>query len=212
MPVPRHRAIAGSLALGMLAVTFPAAAQVRWDVGAEVGAMDRLTTGRDAIAPSPTPGPTGELQAHVALIPMVRIGGYLAFDVSPVPGLPAREIAEGGVRVKVSPPLFSGPWRGWAFLGLGYARAYEPGHEVTVPGSVPAARILVGGAGGGILDLPIGVGIGYRLRRPWEIFAELESRIGLAFSGPLYARTSDEPYGGQDSFAVSLSVGVSWDE
>lgn len=43
-------------------------------------------------------------------------------------------------------------------------------------------------------------------------FAELESRIGLAFSGPLYARTSDEPYGGQDSFAVSLSVGVSWDE
>jgi hypothetical protein len=197
--------------LAALSCPSPADAQVRWDAGAELGATDRVTTGRDSIARAPTPGPSGELHAHVALVPMVRIGAYLSFDVSPVPGLPAREMAEGGIRAKLSPPLFSGPWRGWAFLGLGYARAYEPSHDVTVPGAAPTTQMLAG-AGGGILDLPVGVGIGYRLRRPWEIFAELAGRIGLAFEGALYARSEGEPYEGQDSFAVSLSVGVSWDE
>lgn len=189
-----------------------AGAQVRWDVGAELGVIQRATTGRDSAAPAPAPGPEGELHAHIALIPMVRVGGYVAHDISPTPGLPARETTEAGLRAKLSPPLFSGAWRGWIFLGIGYARAYLPSHEATVPGSVPPADALAPGACGGILDVPIGVGMGYKLRRPWEIFAELGGRIGLAFSGDLYRRTEGEPYGGQDSFAVSLSVGVNWDE
>jgi hypothetical protein len=185
---------------------------LHWDAGAELGVMDRSRTGRDSTARAPTPGPVGELHAHVALIPMVRIGGYVAHDISPVPGGPAREITEGGLRAKLSPPLFSGAWRGWLFVGLGYARAYAPSHEAIVPGSVPPTQTFVVGAEGGILDLPLGVGMGYRLRRPWEVFAEIEGRIGLAFRGAAYGRMQAGPYGGQDSFAVSLSAGVSWDE
>lgn len=184
--------------LGAVGGSRPASAQVHWDAGAELGVAERLTTGRDRNASAPTPGPVGELHAHVALVPMVRVGGYVAYDISPVPGLPAREVVEAGLRAKLTPPLLSGPWRDWLFLGIGYARAYAAG------------------AAGGILDLPVGVGIGCKVRRPWEIFAELEGRVGLAFTGALYrggeAGPSPAPYGGHDSFAVSLSLGVSWDE
>jgi hypothetical protein len=138
---------------------------------------------------------------------MLRVGVYVVHDISPVSGVPAREITEAGLRVKFSPPLLSGGWRNWLFVGLGVARAYMPSHG--------AAGTTVAGASGGILDLPFGVGVGYRIRRPWEIFAELEGRVGLGFAGPLYAKAEAQPslpYGGQDSFAVSLSLGVSWDE
>lgn len=201
-----------AFALAALTQSRSARAQVRWDVGAELGVMQRFTTGRDPTAAAPTPGPIGELHAHVALFPMVRIGAYVSQDISPVPGLPARETTEAGLRAKLSPPLFSGPWRGWIFLGLGYARDYAPGHDGPVPGSASPAETFVAGAAGGTLDLPVGVGMGYRLRRPWEIFAELGGRIGLAFFGDLYRRSEGEPFGGRDSFAVSLSVGVNWDE
>lgn len=204
--------IVAPLLFGVLAQSRQALAQLHWDAGFELGGMDRITAGRDPAVPAPTFGPAAELHAHVALIPMVRVGAYVAEDISPVPGLPAREITEAGLRAKVSPPLLSGPWRGWAFLGLGVARAYAPGHGEAVPGSTPPGEARVAGAAGGILDLPVGVGVGYRLRRPWQLFAELESRFGTIFWGPLYQRTMGEPYGGQDSFAVSLSVGVSWDE
>jgi len=186
--------IAVACLFGATAESRQAVAQVHWDVGAELGAMDRLATGRDATVRAPTPGPAAELHGHVALVPMVRVGAYVSEDISPRPGIPARETTEVGLRGKLSPPLLSGPWRSWIFLGIGYARAYVAVVE------------------GGVIDLPLGAGIGYRLRRPWQIFAELEGRVGLGFSGPLYARVEGEPYEGKDSFAVSLSVGVSLDE
>lgn len=196
--------------LAALAATRRATAQVNWDVGAELGVMERVATGRDPGAPGPSPGPTGELHAHVALVPMVRIGAYVAHDISPVSGLPAREITEAGLRARLSPPILSGPWRAWLFLGAGYASAYEPSHDAAVPGATAARATQVAGASGGMLDVPFGLGAGCKLRRPWQIFAELGGRVGLAFSGALYGRVAGEPYEGRDSLAVSLSVGVSW--
>jgi hypothetical protein len=182
-----------------------AEAQVHWDVGAQVGVMERVQTGAGAGAPSPTPGPVGEVHAHVALVPMVRVGPYLAHDISPVDGAPARQITEGGLRAKLAPPLFGGPWRGWGALGLGYARAYEPAHHVVV-GAVDTA---VGASEGGIVDAPLALGLAYRVRGPgdpWEISAELGCRFGLAFVGAMYDAAP------RDSFALSLTVGVSLDE
>jgi hypothetical protein len=169
--------------------------QLHWDAGAEVGAMQRLATGAGQGAPSPSPGPAGEVHAHVALIPLLRLGPYLSYDVSPVGGLPAREHAEAGLRVKVTPPLFAEPWRAWAFTGLGYART------------------TMGDLKGGLLELPVGVGVSYRLRRPWEVFVELGGRIGLAFAGSMYSVPQclcGPNYAGKDSFALSLSAGVSF--
>ncbi|HLK40270.1 MAG TPA: hypothetical protein VKU41_26140 [Polyangiaceae bacterium] len=189
--------------------------QLNWDAGVEVGAMARAVTSAAAGASAPTPGPVGELFAHVALLPMLRAGVYASHDISPEPGAPAREITEGGLSVRLLPPLLAAPWRTWAFAGVGYARAYAPSHraEIASPGGA-----VVPGAGGGILDVPFGLGLAYRPRRPWEYFAELGGRAGAFFTGSLYSSTRAQcvcpspPFAGKDSFALLLTVGVSFDQ
>ena len=194
--------------------------QVHWDVGAQVGVVQRFVTGAGPGASAPGPGPVGEVHAHVALVPMLRAGPYIAHDISPVSGMPAREMTEAGVSVRFMPPLLAAPWRGWMFVGLGYARSYSPSHHVNAisPATMTPTDVFVAGAGGGILDVPVGFGLGYRPRRPWELFAELGGRIGVAFTGSMYEKSQAQcvcaiaPYVGKDSFALSLSVGVSFDQ
>lgn len=172
--------------------------------------MERVTTGRGSTASVPWPGPVAEVHAHVALVPMLRVGAYVAHDISPAAGVTAREITEGGLRLRLTPPLFRAPWKGWLFAGLGYARAYAPSRSASAaPGG------FVPGEGGGILDLPVGLGVGVRVRGPWTVFLELGTRIGLAFTGSAYdARrcACGTAYEGRDSFAAALAVGVSLEE
>jgi hypothetical protein len=148
----------------------------------------------------------GEVRAHVALVPMLRLGPYVAHEIGLLSGAPAREITEAGLRAKVSPPLLALPWRSWAFVGVGYARAYEPSHPLEGSGG------FVPGEAGGFLATRLGFGLGYRFDRIWELFAELGGRIGLLFAGSMYDRggcACGEPYQGKDSFALSLSLGLS---
>ena len=196
-----------AFALTPLASPF-AAAQVRWDAGADVGVMQRVTTGAAPLAPSPEPGPVGELRAHIAILPMLRMGPYLAHEIAPLSAGAPREITDAGLRAKVSPPLLALPWRSWLFVGVGYARAYEPSHHL----GGAAGGTFVQGEGGGFLETRVGVGLGYRLDRRWELFAELGGRIGLLFAGSMYDPAGcgcGEPYEGKDSFALSLSLGLS---
>lgn len=193
--------------------------QLNWDAGVEVGVMDRVVTGAEAGATAPSPGPVGELFAHVALLPMLRAGVYVSHDVSPESGVPAREITEGGLSLRFLPPLLSAPWRAWAFAGVGYARAYAPSHraEIASPGAA-TMDVAVPGAGGGILDVPLGLGLAYRPHRPWEYFVELGGRAGAFFTGSLYSAAQPQcvclspPFRGKDSFALLLTVGVSFDQ
>jgi hypothetical protein len=176
--------------------------------------MQRLTTGADPGAATPTIGPVAELHAHVAIVPMLRAGPYVAEDLSPIAGTPARQMTEGGLRLKFTPPLVHAPWHVWTFVGFGYARTYAPSYlAAALPGS--SSPIRVPGAGGGILDMPLGIGIGVKLRRPWALFAELAGRVGWFFSGSMYEHAQclcEERYVGKDSFAAALSVGVSLEQ
>jgi len=141
---------------------------------------------------------------------MVRIGPYVAHDISPRSGASARQITEAGLEAKFAPPLLQPPWRAWALLGVGYARTYAPSY------TTPAG--FVGGAGGGILDIPAGVGLGYRVSRSWDLTVELAGHFGVAFAGSLYddrqpgCLCAAEPFAGKDSVALSLSVGLSLNE
>jgi hypothetical protein len=160
-------------------------ANVNWDVGAQAGAMKRFTTSSQTSQPGF--GPAFEVQGHVALIPMFRVGLYVAQDISPMPGWPARQFYEGGLHVKWTPPLLSSPWHTYLFAGFGAAYVRQDPREGT------------------LLDVPEGLGLALKLRAPWEVFAELGGRVGVAFLGGVY----DGGNTGKDSFAVSLSVGVS---
>jgi hypothetical protein len=205
-------AVAG-FASTLLALSSTARAEglhLHWDAGAQLGIMQRVTSGRGDGASQPWPGPVGELHAHLALIPMVRVGAYVAHDISPARGMTAREITAGGLRLKITPPLLPAPWRAWAFAGVGYARAYAPSHRTTA-----APDGFVPGEGGGFLDVPVGLGAGVRARGRWTVFVELGVRLGLAFTGTMYDAhrcACGTAFEGRDSFAAALAVGVSLEE
>lgn len=186
-------------------------AQLRADVGAEIGVMQRVAPDHDPGASVPLPGPSGELQAHVALLPMLRVGAYLSHDI--VPGDTDRETTEAGLRAKVALPILPRPWRAWPFLGLGAARSYRPSHALA-PTST-AAGGEVGGVEGGFLDATLGLGVGVKFRDDWVAFAELAAHSGFFFWGDMYDHAPcaclRDPYPGHDSFAASLRVGVSLD-
>jgi hypothetical protein len=195
-----------------------AGAQVRWDAGLAVGVMQRVATGGEPGAKSPMLGPVGELRAHVAIVPALRAGAYVTHDISPVSGATARQMTEGGLQLKFTPPLVRSPWRLWTFVGLGYARTYAPSYVGPTPAtatapSEPVQRVP--GVGGGVLDLPFGLGVGLKLRGPWWLFAEIGGRVGVFFAGAMYQREQclcGDRYVGRDSFAAALSVGLSLEQ
>jgi hypothetical protein len=208
-----------------------AVAQVHWDVGAEAGVMKRILTRPSTNDPDGGFGPVIEIHGHVAVLPMLRVGLYLGHDIAPVSGEAARQITYGGLRVKFTPPLLRDPWRTWVFAGFGYAGVYGPSYHTTLQLSHDQSQptmptdTLVEGAGGGYFEVPLGVGAAYRLRRPWELTAELGARLGFGFTGNLYnldADQHDRPAQAagypplsvdspSDTWGISLSVGVNFE-
>ena len=148
-------------------------------------------------------GPSAQVVAHVAVLPLLRVGPYAAFDLSPAPGTMARAVYALGLRAKVTPPLLSAPWRTWVFVGAGFSDAYTPRSSA----GTGADQV-------GMLEVPIGVGIGHRLRGPWELCAELGARV-VAARDPIHpaVHSGDGPPADlvrDDFLAVSLSIGLSW--
>jgi hypothetical protein len=208
-----RRSLPAVVVIAVLLIPAPAAAQVRWDAGAQAGVSQRLMTGGSPGAPSPDPGPVVQLQAHLALLPMVRLGLYAAEDLSPAPDR-VRSFSAGGLHVRITPPLLPTPWRTWLFAGFGFAEAYDGGTRAT----------------GQLFDVPGGLGLGAKLGRRTLLFGELGARFGLGFYGSLYrppapavgspagaapagnSQGSALPYLGHDAVALSLTVGLSLDE
>jgi hypothetical protein len=196
--------------------------QVKWDLAAEAGVVKRITTGGSSGASSPGVGPGFGVAGHVALVPMVRVGLYAAMDLAPAAGAGGGEIGqrnywEGGLQLRLVPPLLPAPWRTWAFAGVGFAYTYAQSYEL----AGPQGNVSVEGVSGGMLDVPLGLGLGYRLMAPWSLFVQAAAHIGAGFYGPMYAGAPgvsgsnsagiSPAFAGHDSFALSLSLGVSFD-
>jgi hypothetical protein len=203
-------------------VSAPVLAQVKWDVAAQAGVVKRFTTGGSANAASPGVGPGFEVQGHVAVVPMVRVGLYGAMDLAPSAGtgeaaIGTRTYWEGGLQVRLTPPLLPAPWRTWAFAGVGFAYTYAASYTI----NAGSGSGLVEGVSGSLLDVPLGLGLGYRLQAPWSVFVEEAARLGAGFYGAMYdgapgvsganSAGISPAFAGHDSFALSLSVGVSFD-
>lgn len=212
-----------AVALGLVFAPRPALAQVNADVGVSGGIMKRFTTGADQGVSDPGFGPVFQLQGHLAVLPMLRVGLYAAYDSSPMPHAGARNFVTGGLHVKFTPPLLPTPWKLYFFTGFGggYAEAdsYTGATFLASPGPYTAKFSKIDG---GLLEIPLGIGVARKVSGPFEVFAELGGRFGVAFFGNIYDSqngdaTANLPnlpvaaahFTGIDSFALSLTVGVS---
>lgn len=212
--------------LAGLAFLFPRAshAQLHWDAALQAGVEKRFLDRPDG-GPNAGFGPIAQVSVHVALIPLVRVGGYFGHHVSPTDGIAStRQVTFGGLRFKGMVPWVRGSARAWIFSGFGYSGAYAPSYRgptptILIPGATP---YRVEGAGGSFFEVPFGIGASYKVYKPWELFAELGGRAGFGHSGTLYEpgpRYAGYPSGpstliegrapaGLDLFAVGLTVGA----
>lgn len=207
------------LALGW---TRRAGAQLHWDASVQAGATKRFLSSRPSGGRDAGVGPAAQIAAHVALLPLVRVGGYASYDLSPGPGdAGARDVFTGGLRAKVLSPWPRGSFRTWALVGIGYARTHARGYDTRIDVPAGPRDATVEGADGGFVEVPVGIGASYKLRKPLELTAELGFRIGFAHHGDAYRSPGpaltihDVPPGsgtmlppGIDRFALGLTVGV----
>lgn len=218
---------AGAVAAGLVLLCPAAArAQLHWDASAQVGGMKRVLGDRPAGGEDAGFGPVGQLTAHVALLPLVRLGAYFGHDISPLGGpSSARDLTWGGLRAKIMSPWPRGNLRAWVFAGFGYAGVYARSTTgerdlAAGPGMAPVrSSAVVQGAGGSHFHLPFGVGASYKVWKPWELCAELGMSTGFGHTGSAYEAPGPEvsspgrPDGnvapaGKDRFAIGLTVGI----
>lgn len=217
---------AAAVALATIAWSPRSEAQLHWDASAQLGGMKRFFASTPPGGESPGIGVAGQLTAHVALLPLVHVGGYLGHDISPLAGrAAARDITFGGLRAKGVLPL-GGAVRTWVFAGFGYsgvyARSYGTSIAYVTPDGPVQREARVEGSGGGFFEVPFGIGASYKLRKPWELCAELGARAGFGHSGSTYEdpgpqlTVPGEPGqnatpAGLDRFAIGLTVGIMLD-
>ena len=210
--------LATALALATLGAARDAQSQLRGDLGAYGGVSQRVIShpaGGAAVA-----GPIVGLEGHLALMPMLRAGAYLHGELAPTDDAVAtKKMLAGGLRFKFVPPWPRGDFRAWLGAGLGYVGASSAQYSQ----QLQAGTVSVDAAGGGYVEVPVALGVSYRVQRPLVLFAELTTRFGFAFGGSLYgdggtrgAKTAQgAPVGiastGTDVFAAGFALGVGFD-
>lgn len=214
------------VALGLLLSSHEAFAQLHWDASAQVGVVKRFLARTPSGGHDASFGPTGQLTAHVALLPLVHVGGYFGHDISPLPigDGTARNITFGGLRAKGMLPFVHGSMHAWLFAGFGYAGVYQQSFDSTFakPNPLGGTELRAGhveGAGGSFFELPFGMGASYSFFKPWELCVELGAKVGFGHDGSVYAAPGPQLTipndvsqnvlpAGLDRFSLGLTVGI----
>lgn len=193
-------------ALGWLAKASPAAAQVHWDTSAEVGLEKRFLKNRPLGAGDASLGPLFRATAHLALLPLARVGVYGMLGLSPVSSGPLRTQFGGGIEARLVPPLGLRTVHPFLFVGVGYMRTVTPAYDVvTSQGGFHTSP-----TSGGCLDIPLGLGATYRVRKPIEVGLVLGTRFSALCHGDSYPdnTTPTIPTTVNTAFRVPSAVGT----
>jgi hypothetical protein len=192
MDAMKHAAMVGAwVAFGL---SHEAQAHVRGDVGFAVGANKRLSSNAPDGVAQPGFGPSVDLQVRLALLPLVRIGAYVGYELSPVNPYPARHLIRSGLHLWVLSPFLQRPWRMWLSLGFGPVFAYGPAGAAGVPAQW-----------GRFFEVPVGLGFARRIWGKWEVTTEVLARPAVGHGGALVGRTGD------DALGLGLVVGLGYD-
>jgi hypothetical protein len=219
----RRCLVACSILLGLSLLPRAAEAQIHGDVALEGGVEKRFLRARPISGQDAGFGPTFELSARVAVVPLLRAGVYVSHDISPVAGADAREITSAGLSLRLMSPWPRGASRIWVAAGFGYATAYAPSYVEMVPTGPSGANVsaTASGTSGGFFEVPLGVGASLGLTRGWELLAEAGARIGFGFVGSMYnqgptvvslaSMPQAQHAAGDDSLGVFLVVGLAYE-
>ncbi|MBI5536308.1 MAG: hypothetical protein HY898_26535 [Deltaproteobacteria bacterium] len=209
----------------VLGASRDARADTPWDLGLGLGPMKRFLAVRTPGGEDAGFGAIAEVRGHVAVLPSLRLGGYVSHDISPLAPGAARQITSLGPRVKYM-PVSKSTIRWWAFTGLGYSHAIAPSYHQTLQlpfsGQLRPSDVKVDTVSGGFLEVPLGVGMGAQIARLWMLEAELSGRIGFGHHGGAYdldagreGRAADGQLvvldtPGVDRFAIGFTIGASY--
>jgi hypothetical protein len=176
-------------ALSLLCAT-DVKAQLNSDFGARVGVEKRFLTGRSSAARDATFGPELRLDQHFALLPLVRAGFYGGYSLS-LQNASLRHQLAVGAHVRGFVPLAIPSLKLHLGVGVGLLHVLS---NVSVS-DVSKLRH------GNCLDVPIDFGVQYRIRKPFDIGAQVGTRFAAFCGGQAYSSGQ-----GKDTFALSLAV------
>jgi hypothetical protein len=189
--------IAVALTAGLL-WSHAALAQLRWDVGARIGASKRFASQTPESSESPGAGPAAAISLHTALLPLLRVGPAFASEFTPVNGRPTRGHYGLGIDVRVFAPLPTSSLRAFLYFGLRGVLANQ--------GKGPNLE----SGRGGYAAVPFGIGASYKLIRHLSAVATVGGDATFAHGGSLYDK-ADARFVGYDRLGVRGLVGVDLD-
>lgn len=173
--------------LVLLCVPGRAQAQTHWDANIQAGASGRIFTNGGLPGSF---GPVVGVAADVAVVPLLRLGAYADYEYADTTEPKFSSVVSFGARLKFMIPGYRSSVHWWLFTGIGAVVWEAPGYSFFDTSNGPGVNTFVPAASGYFAEIPFGVGMGWRVRRPWEVVAELQGRVGFDWSGSYFTQCS----------------------
>jgi hypothetical protein len=209
-------------------------AQTRWDASLSGGVSTRVFSGNPNVAGlNGSVGPIVGLAGDVSLIPLLRLGLYGDYEYADTGEPKSSSLISAGARLKLMIPGYRSNVHWWLFTGFGGVLWLAPAYtqnaiNPSAPQGAPTVPETVSSATGYFAEIPLGLGVGWRARKPWEIIVELQARFGFAMNGsyftddgsgngltrPATTANGTAAYGeptGTDVVAFQLTVGLAYE-
>ncbi len=203
-----------------------------YDVGFGVGPAKRFLGNKPDGGDDSSFGGAAQLNADIAVAPLLRVGGYFGWEVSPPPTGDVKYMYSFGGRVSFAPPLESQRLKLSFFVGLGYTVVYTHSFNETIPlqdskGELVNTPAFLDGVSGSFFEIPFGARLSYNVRKSWNFFTELRGTFGFDFGATLYnfddtggrpgkalggmSPATGTDNDGTDAFGLALLFGVEFD-
>lgn len=184
-----------ALIAAVLTAAAPSYAQLRWDVGARIGAGKRMLSSQPTGVSDGEAGPAAELTLHTALLPLLRVGPAVSAEVSPVFGRATRRHYGIGLEARLFAPL---PWpklRPFAYVGVRGVLARQPETDMHASGS------------GSYLSIPFGIGASVFVIKSLRFVTTFGADGAFLHGGTLYDSKARQ-YVGNDVAGIRGMVGA----
>ncbi len=177
----------------LLAAPRRAEAQVHWDANVHAGGIGRVFSNDVSGGVPGSIGPIVGVEGDVAIVLLLRLGVYGDYEYADTTEPSFSSVVSFGGRVKLMIPGYRRGVHWWLFSGFGAvlwnAPSYLIANQTTQnPDGSSSGITTVPAANGYFFEIPVGVGMGVRLRHPWELVVELQGRFEPDMNGSYFTQ------------------------